>query len=318
MLDRRVLEQSRQWQFSAQITPDAGHETHREKRVPAQVEEAVGHPDRSDSEQFLPDERQSELHRVARRHDRPTVRTVDSRQRLAVHLAIGGERQRVEHHERRRHHVLRQPLAQRPTQRLGRDLAHHVGDQTPVAGSVLPCQDRRLADLRPGHERRLDLPHLDAESANFHLMVSAAQEIDRPIRQVASQVAASVKPFAHGAEGVRNKARSGQIRAVQVPSAHPIAADIDLAERSDRSRFEFRVQDQHPTTGDWPADRDRPRSGHHHFMDRAAHHCFRRAVFVPQPHAGSVLAPECELFERERFSADHERPGAASGPFGWQ
>ena len=74
---------------------------------------------------------------------------------------------------------------------------HHVGDQPPVARppaapSRATTTASRTAGL--GGQRRLDLAQLDAEAADLHLVVDAAQELDRAVRQPAREVAGAVEP----------------------------------------------------------------------------------------------------------------------------
>ena len=102
-------------------------------------------------------------------------------ERPAVHLAVGGQRQRVEAHVRRGDHVLGQPRREMRPQRLRvrRRAAHHVGHQAPVAGRILAGQHHGLAHQRMLAEPRLDLAQLDAVAAHLDLVVDAAQELQR-------------------------------------------------------------------------------------------------------------------------------------------
>ena len=98
-------------------------------------------------------------------------------QRLAIELAVGCERQRIEHHERRRQHGLRQARARR-WRRLGdrsaalpcASLRHQVSDQALFACRVLASDHRRLRDVRLAQQSGLDFAGLDAEAANLELL----------------------------------------------------------------------------------------------------------------------------------------------------
>ena len=83
---------------------------------------------------------------------------------------------------------------------------HHVGDQPQVPGPLLPRHHRRLAHRRMAGQRRLDLPQLDAEAAQLHLVVGAAQELDLAVGREARQVARPVEPLA----GVGREAGRGR------------------------------------------------------------------------------------------------------------
>ena len=81
------------------------------QRVAAEVEEVVVNPGRRDPERVGPDGRDLGLGRRARsdvRRSRGRRVGIRRGQRLAVDLAVGGQRQRGEQHEVRRHHVLGQ------------------------------------------------------------------------------------------------------------------------------------------------------------------------------------------------------------------
>ena len=75
----------------------------------------------------------------------------------AIHLAVGRQRQRLEHHERRRHHVLGQPRLQERAQLApdvggsARRRGHDVGDQPLVARHRPP----RATTTRLAHRRVL-------------------------------------------------------------------------------------------------------------------------------------------------------------------
>jgi hypothetical protein len=69
-------------------------------------------------------------------------------QRGPVELAAGVDRQRVEHHERARHQVLRQPLPEERPQVRGRDVAGDVGDQAFLPGRVGRGEHDRRGERR--------------------------------------------------------------------------------------------------------------------------------------------------------------------------
>jgi len=81
------------------------------------------------------------------------------RQGAAIDLAVRGQRQPVERHEHRRHHVVGQRAAQVLAQRGGgrrgpaRD---QVTDQALLAAGAGPGDDDRLGDLGVAGQRDLD------------------------------------------------------------------------------------------------------------------------------------------------------------------
>ena len=86
-------------------------------------------------------------------------------ERTSVQLPVGRQREGVEHHQRGRHHVLREPLAKLLPQ-PGRVPArrHHVAHQAPIPRAILPRQHHRFAHRGLVQQRRLDLPRLDPEA----------------------------------------------------------------------------------------------------------------------------------------------------------
>jgi hypothetical protein len=79
-------------------------------------------------------------------------------------------------------HVLRQRRAQGLTQLLCELAAFcrsdHVRHQPLVASDILARDDGDVAHLRVLRDRRLDLAELDAEAADLHLVVDAAEVLD--------------------------------------------------------------------------------------------------------------------------------------------
>ena len=107
-------------------------------------------------------------------------------QRLAVQLAVRRERQLLQPHVRRRHHVLRQRSRQVRAQRLRVRRGLAAAPRTPPA-ACRPARPRAPAPPPRARPRarasaRLDLAQLDAEAADLHLDVDAAQELQRPVR----------------------------------------------------------------------------------------------------------------------------------------
>ena len=71
--------------------------------------------------------------------------------------------------------------------------AHDVGCEPPVARRVLARDHRAVEHTRLLPERRFDFAGLDAEAANFHLLIDAAEKLDLAARQKARAVAGFVK-----------------------------------------------------------------------------------------------------------------------------
>ena len=118
-------------------------------------------------------------------------------QRAAVELAVRRQRQLVESDDRRRHHVVRQAGAEVLAQRRRRNALsdrHHIGDEPLVPRHVLARDHHRLRHAALPQQRRLDLARLDPESAQLHLLVRPAQELQHAVRAPPRQVAGPVHP----------------------------------------------------------------------------------------------------------------------------
>src|SRR4030095_2022977 len=87
---------------------------------------------------------------------------------------------------------------------LSRD---EIGRQAFEPASIAANFDDAFADTAVLSEDCFDLAELDAEAADFYLVVNSPEEFNRPIGEVANQVSCAIKlPLRlRGAEGVRNK-----------------------------------------------------------------------------------------------------------------
>ncbi len=153
----------------------------------------------------------------------------------AVDLAVGVERERVQHHERGRHHVRGQFLGGPLGEVVGVGCAglsrDDVGDQAFVARPVLADDDDAPADAREAAQYGLDLAEFDAEAADLHLSVGPAHELDHAIGQQTYQVARAVHALAGavraGDEPFRRKRGPGRVAA-----GHAGAREVQLTRRT--------------------------------------------------------------------------------------
>ncbi len=273
-LDGRVREQVLRHQVPAGPPGPVDH-LDAQHRVPAEVEEVAGHVDGVDraAEHVRPDRGQCGLRPVTRGD--PGRVGVGHRarggQRPPVDLAAGRQREHVQLHEERGHHVRRQlPCEVRLQLRGGgtglpvtRPLAsgaggrHEVGRQVLVAGPVLARHHDGRADLGVGVQHRLDLAELDPESADLDLVVGAADELQDAVGPPADHVAGAVHALPGRPERVGHEAAGGQVGAVGVAARHAFTGDVQLTRHAGRDRLEAGVEHVHPGVGDRPADRRR-------------------------------------------------------------
>src|SRR5690606_7205782 len=77
-------------------------------------------------------------------------------------------------------------------------------------------------------EHGLDLAGLDAETADLHLVVGAAGELQPAVRQPPHQVAGAVQPPARRSERVGHEPLGGQPGAAEVAAGQPRPAEVQL------------------------------------------------------------------------------------------
>ena len=256
-------EQGGEGELDAERLAQPEHQAGGEDRVTAEREEVVAGPHPLDPQHLRPESRQRLLERALRR-DPGGVRgrggLPGRRQRLAVDLAVGGERQGGQGDEDRRQHGVRQGLAQAGAQRLGRDLGprgrHHVSNEERIAGRPGPRHHHGLRHRRAAGERDLDLPQLDAEAADLDLVVGAAEEVEAAVGRHPSQVAGAVEAGArYGRERIGREALRGQLGPAEIAAGDAGAADPDLAGDPPGGRLPPAVDDVESGVGDRPAER---------------------------------------------------------------
>ena len=229
---------------------------------PPRLEEIVLDPGALDPENLGPDPAQRLLGGSARRdilgrHLRADVRR---RQGLAIDLAVGGQRQRIQDHERRRNHVVGQlPLQRRPQRRRGRlrpVAPRHISNEPLVAGAILARQDHRFAHPRDPGERRLDLARLDAVTTDLHLMIDPPEIVDVPVGSVARQVARPIEPLSRAAKRVRDKPLRRQIGTPKIAPRQTRPANVKLSRNAHGNRKHMIVQKINPSVPDRTTDRN--------------------------------------------------------------
>ena len=223
-----LLEHGAQRELDLHRLPHPRDHLHRQERVPAQHEEVVPRPTRStpSSSAQISASACSTLPTGAS-YSRAAYASPSGRgERPAVQLAVRRERERVQPHERRRHHVRRQRSARcaRSASAPAVCLAHHVRHQPPVPRRVLARQHHGLAHARVLGQPRLDLARLDAEAADLHLEVDAPQELQLAVRRASrAQVArcgTAARPGSRAPNGSGTKRSRRQPGPVQVAARH--------------------------------------------------------------------------------------------------
>ena len=232
---------------------------------PPRSKKSSSTPTRSTPEDLGEQSAQDLLPGVARGAARGRRARLGRGQRPPVELAVRRQRQRVEHHERRRHHVVGQLARQRaphaPRRRSGgRRGGHDVGDQPPVARTVLPRDHRGLRDAggRPGRPRsrraRCGTPRIFTWSSAGPGTPARRRRSTAPRRRCGT----SARP---AAERVGHEALRGQAAAVQVAAGQLHAGEVQLARDAHRHRRQRVVEHVHAGVPHRAADRHAVRHG---------------------------------------------------------
>ena len=232
-----------------------------ENGVAAEIEQVVVDADAGDAQHLLPDANQRFLHRILRQSGRGVGggrRLERLGQRLAIDLAVGGDRHPLEHHERRRHHELGQPRAQQLLELGdvdGPPVACDIRDQTLVAQVVLARDHRGLLHQRVLVEHRLDLTELDAVAANLDLVVLAPDHLEIAVGQPDAEVAGQVDALPHD-KRTGNEFLRGELVAIEVAACHAGAADADFSDHTFRHGLQALIEQIDRRAGDRLADGD--------------------------------------------------------------
>ena len=307
-----MIEQRGHRDGDAERPVDLSEASQRDHRAAAELEEVVADADRIRLQARRPDARELELHAITRR--RRTARgRLDRRrgQRLAIELAGGGERQRIEHHERGGHHVTGQMRSQRGPQIARRRRAggrHDVRHQALVARRVLAHDDGHVAQRGMLTEHRLDLAQLDPDAADLHLLIEPPHELENAGRAPAQQIAGAVQALAL-AERTRHEALRRQPRLPQVAARDARSADESLARHEPRHRVHPGVEDVDAAIAGRCADRHRARllvEQRRHDIRRAEDRALRWSVAVDDAERRHVRARAADVPHRRRFAAGQQ------------
>ena len=191
--DRRPLEDLPNRDLDPKVAPDARSDPHGEQGVAAKLEKALMDPDPLDLQHLAPDGRQPALDGIAGSDGTLLdAGSIGRRQSLAIHLAVGRQRQGFKKDPGGRHHVLGETLLEMGAKlRSGRQRIrsrHDVGGQP-----LVPRDEDRRLHLRVPEQRGLDFLQLDTEAADLDLVVNAAQVLDLARPQIAREIACEVE-----------------------------------------------------------------------------------------------------------------------------
>ena len=117
----------------------------------------------------------------------------------------------------------------------------------------------RLADGRMAFEGCLDLFELDPVAADLHLLVAAAEELERSLSALAHPVAGAVPAFARrSAEGGGEESGRRLLRPTEVGAGEAGTRDVELAGRAEGHRAQEAINDVKAGGGDRSANGNGP------------------------------------------------------------
>src|SRR5919197_2927795 len=227
--NRRRFKQAADRYLNIKARPYPADQTRRQKRVTPKREEVILDPNPLNPQNLR---KQPAQNLLARRARQPQTSPANRRrrQRCAVKLPVRRQRKTRKLHNRRRNHVLRKSRtnmrAQRPSIDRTASRRHHIADKLRAPSPISARNPRRLRHTRVTTQRRLNLPRLNAKTANLDLLVRTPNKLQNSIRPPARQVPAAVHPSPRSAKAVRNKALPRQPTAANIAKANPRARDV--------------------------------------------------------------------------------------------
>src|SRR5262249_10739665 len=99
-----------------------------------------------------------------------------------------------------------------------------------------------LRHTRVTPQRCLNLPRLNAETANLDLMVRATHKLQNSIKPPPRQVPAAVHPRARSAKPVRYKTFPSEPSATDIAPANPSSRDVKLPNYPNSNRLQAIIQ----------------------------------------------------------------------------
>src|SRR6266446_1697111 len=253
-LPARRLKQKADRYLHLQRRTHPADQTHRQQRVPPQRKKTLVDPNPLHPQYLGKQPAQNLLLRRARRSPNTPSRHLRRRQRPTVQLAVRRQRKTIQHHNRRRNHVVRQcPPHMRPKLRPRRPRPrrqNHIPHQPLVPSHLLPRNHRSLRHAPMPRQRRLNLPRLNPEPANLHLLVTPPHKLQNPVRTPPRQVPAPVHPHPRTPMRVRHKPLPRPTRTTPIPPRQTSPRNVKLPHYPSRYRLQAPVQNVNPRVPD--------------------------------------------------------------------
>src|SRR5262245_22931354 len=143
---------------------------------------------------------------------------------------------------------------QRRRIRLRTSRQNNIANKLLAPRTIRPRNNNRLRHARVPNQRCLDLPRLNAKTADLELMVRTPHKLQNPIPAPARQVPAAVHPAPRSSIAVRNKTLRRQTPAPNIPAPNPSATTVKLPNNPNTHRLQTTIQYRSPKVGDAAPD----------------------------------------------------------------
>src|SRR5262249_36664738 len=241
----------------ARSEPD--DQTRRKQRVSTQLKKVVLNPNPLDPQNLRKQPAQQLLLRRARKTPNAGAK-LRRRQRSSVQLPVRRQRKTIQNNNRRRHHVIGKPRtnmrAQLASFRRTTRSQNNVANKLAAARIAAARNHRSLRYAPMPQKRSLDLPKLNAKSANLNLMVRATHKLQNSIPAPAHQVPAAVHPTPRSPKPIRNKTLRCQTTTTQIPPPNSRTRNVKLPNNPNRHRLQTTIQNVHAVIGQRTTYRD--------------------------------------------------------------
>src|SRR5262249_8058065 len=132
---------------------------------------------------------------------------------------------------------------------------NHIANKLRAARTTFPRHTRRLRYAPMPQKRSLDLPKLNAKTANLNLLVRTTHKLQNSIPAPARQVPAAVHPTTRSAKPIRNKALRRQGPTTQIAPRNARPRNVKLPNNPNRHRLQTTIQNVHARVPKRPPNR---------------------------------------------------------------
>src|SRR5262245_2647061 len=221
--------------------------------MPAKRKKIILDPNSPQPQDLGKQRAQPSLPRTARQTHHTSTK-LRRRQRSTVKLPVRRQRQMLQNHNRRRHHVLGKARSNMRTQprriHLRPSRQNNIANKLRTTRPIRARNQRRLRHVLMPQQRCLDLPWLNAEAANLNLMVRAPHKLQNTIPAPARQVPAAVHPPPSSTKPIRNKPLRRQPATPNIPTTNPTTRNVQPPNYPNRNRLQTTVQYINPRVPD--------------------------------------------------------------------